>query len=68
LTRERFIAALRKIARADGVPLAVNTGRGKGSHYRVSYGSRITTIKSGDLSPTYIRLVLKQLGLPKDAV
>ena len=28
--------------------------KGKGSHYRVEFGDKITTIKSGELRPGYI--------------
>ncbi|MCW5697190.1 MAG: hypothetical protein KIS96_10735 [Bauldia sp.] len=68
MRRERLLAALRDLARERRVAFMVNEGRGKGSHYRVTVGDRTTTIKSGDLSPRYVELILKQLGLPKDAV
>lgn len=39
---------------------------GKGSHMRVFIGAeKSTTIKSGELPPGYVDLVLKQLGIPK---
>lgn len=60
---DQFLRELRKAARARGLELEVFEDRGKGSHYRVRLGDRISTVKSGDLSPTYVRLVRKQLGL-----
>ncbi|MDQ2633763.1 MAG: hypothetical protein M3Y43_05930 [Pseudomonadota bacterium] len=63
MTREALLRELRKLARERGVPFQVTTGRGKGSHYRVKFGTRRTIIKSGELTPTYVGLVKKQLGL-----
>ena len=63
MTREALLRELRRLARERDVELEVTKGRGKGSHYRVKFGSRRTTIKSGELTPTYVGLVKKQLGL-----
>jgi hypothetical protein len=63
MKRDQFLRELRKAAKARGLELEVFEDRGKGSHYRVSFAGRISTIKSGDLSPTYVKLVRKQLGL-----
>ncbi|HZY67360.1 MAG TPA: hypothetical protein VFE52_02165 [Devosia sp.] len=46
----------------------MDTKLGKGSHYRVEVfeGDRLlakSTLKSGELSPAYEKLVRKQLGL-----
>lgn len=48
--------------------MAFDPGAGKGSHGRVVVEGRATIVKSGQLSPVYQSLVLKQLGLPKDAL
>ncbi|WP_413711132.1 hypothetical protein [Rhizobium sp. Rhizsp82] len=42
---------------------SVYEDRGKGSNYRVTFGDRFTTIKSGELTPGYVRLIRKQLGV-----
>ena len=63
MKREQFLRDLRKAAKARGLELEVFEDRGKGSHYRIRLGERMSTVKSGDLSPTYIRLVRKQLGI-----
>lgn len=57
MTREALLRELRKLARDRDVEFEVTKGRGKGSHYRR------TTIKSGELTPTYVGLVKKQLGV-----
>ncbi len=63
MTREALIRELRKLARQNGVAFEVETNRGKGSHYRVTYGDRQTTVKSGELRPGYVDLIRKQLGV-----
>ena len=63
MKREALIRELRALARKRGVVFEVFTDRGKGSHYRVRLGERITTIQSGELSELKIRTIKKQLGL-----
>ncbi|RST84559.1 type II toxin-antitoxin system HicA family toxin [Aquibium carbonis] len=63
MKRDQFLRELRKAAKALGLELEVFEDRGKGSHYRIRLGERMSTVKSGDLSPTYVRLVRKQLGI-----
>jgi hypothetical protein len=63
MKREAFIRELRALARKRGVDFEVFTDRGKGSHYRVRLGDRITTIQSGELSDLKVRTIKKQLGL-----
>jgi hypothetical protein len=46
----------------------VDTVAGKGSHVKVYVDGRATIVKSGELSPVYVGVVLKQLGIPKDAI
>lgn len=63
MKRDQFLRDIRKEAKARGLDLEVFEDRGKGSHYRLRLGERMSTVKSGDLSPMYVRLVRKQLGL-----
>ena len=63
MTRDQFLKELRKFARKNGLGLQIDRKLGKGSHYRVRLGDRVTTIKSGELSPGYVRLIRKQLGI-----
>lgn len=63
MKREALIRELRKLARERGVNLEITKGRGKGSHYRVKFGNRRTIIKSGELTPAYVALIKKQLGV-----
>jgi hypothetical protein len=63
MTRDQFLKELRKFARKNAIELEINRKLGKGSHYRVRLGQRVTTLKSGELSPGYVRLIRKQLGI-----
>ncbi|MGE0282597.1 MAG: hypothetical protein AB7P20_18565 [Rhizobiaceae bacterium] len=63
MKRDAFIRELRDIARKQGKSFEVFTGKGKGSHYRVTFGGRISTIQSGELTPLMIRTIMKQLGV-----
>jgi hypothetical protein len=61
--RDDLIRELRRIAKEKGLTFEVTENRGKGSHYRVKLGGRRTIIKSGELTPLYVKLVKKQLGI-----
>lgn len=63
MTREALIRELRAIARKQNLIFEVFTERGKGSHYRVRFGDKITTIQSGELSNLRVRTIKKQLGI-----
>ncbi len=63
MTREALLRELRKLARHKGVRFEVIENRGKGSHYRVHFGDRFTTVKSGELKPGYVQIVKRQLGV-----
>lgn len=63
MKRDQFIRELRKIAKDQNKELEIYEDKGKGSHYRIKFNGRLTTLKSGELTPTYVRLVKKQLGI-----
>ncbi|PLX36960.1 MAG: hypothetical protein C0605_07780 [Hyphomicrobiales bacterium] len=63
MTREQLIKTLKKEARKAGVRFEIDTKKGKGSHYRVKYGNRVSTIQSGELSPLHVKTIRRQLGL-----
>lgn len=68
MKRDRFISQLKQDCGAAGLALVVDKKLGKGSHYRLELrdGDRLvakTTLKSGELSPAYMALVRRQLGL-----
>ena len=63
MKREQLLQELRKLARRNGKSFEVFDNHGKGSHYRVTYDGRQTTIKSGEMKPGYVKLIKKQLGI-----
>lgn len=63
MKREQLLQQLRKLARKEGKLFGIMTNRGKGSHIRVTFGDRTTTIKDGELTPKYVSIVLGQLGI-----
>jgi len=66
--RDRFLSQLRRYCRKNRLTLRIDQNRGKGSHITDEVGSRRTIVKSGELRPGYIALLLKQLGVPPDAL
>jgi len=63
VTRDQFLRLLRREAREQRVEFRVDKAAGKGSHYRVYFGARFTTVQSGELTLFMIRRIRKQLGL-----
>ena len=58
---------LRRYCRKHGLTVSVDAARGKGSHVTLRVADRRTIVKDGELAPGYIRMLLRQLGLPEDA-
>ncbi|PRD45931.1 hypothetical protein C5748_02000 [Phyllobacterium phragmitis] len=63
MKREQLLRQLRKLARKEGKFFEIIANRGKGSHIRVTLGDKTTTIKDGELTRTYVSIVLRQLGI-----
>jgi hypothetical protein len=68
MKREQFLSRLRKFCRKTGRQMTVRTDIGKGSHIGVQLDSGATIVKFGELSRNEVRTMLKQLGLPPDAL
>ena len=60
--QDQFVRQLRKFARKTNVDVIVDKTKGKGSHARVKYGARITTVPR-KIGPSLRRAILKQLGI-----
>jgi len=67
MTGHEFEARVRKLGRARGVIVSFDRGRGKGSHGRLYYGGRFTTLKDRkkEIGPGLLNAMLHQLGLTK---
>jgi hypothetical protein len=63
MKREQLIRRFRQEAKDKGLTFAVDMARGKGGHCMVTVGDRITVIPSGEISPTFEKIIRRQLGL-----
>jgi hypothetical protein len=61
--RDRFVAELRKEAKARGLSFRIEYWRGKGGHALVYVGERMTTLPSREIDPKTARKIRKALGL-----
>lgn len=63
-----FIRRVSKIGKSNGVAVRFEARRGKGSHGRLYYGDKFTTVKDRrkEISPGLLAEMLRQLELPKD--
>jgi mRNA interferase HicA len=63
-----FERKIKRIGRQRGVAVSFDPGRGKGSHGRLYYGSRFTTLKDRkkEIGPGLLKAMLDQLALSKD--
>jgi mRNA interferase HicA len=60
-----FEHKIRRAGRVRGVPVAFDAGSGKGSHGRLYFGGRFTTLKDRkkEIGPGLLKAMLNQLGL-----
>ncbi|MDE2230334.1 MAG: type II toxin-antitoxin system HicA family toxin [Alphaproteobacteria bacterium] len=63
-----FERKIRRLGRRRGVVVAFDSGHGKGSHGRLYYGNRFTTLKDRrkEIGPGLLKAMLDQLGLSRD--
>lgn len=68
MTGNELERIIRKLGRKRGVAVSFDRGRGKGSHGRLYYGNRFTTLKDRkkEIGPGLLNAMLDQLGLTKD--
>jgi len=64
---DEFERRVRSLGRKRGIPVSFDTGHGKGSHGRLYYGERFTTLKDRrkEIGPGLLSAMLAQLGLTK---
>ena len=67
MKRDAFLRDLKHYCRVNGLVFAWDARRGKGGHGRLTVGDRFTTVQT-ELTEGRVESILKQLGLPKDAV
>jgi predicted RNA binding protein YcfA (HicA-like mRNA interferase family) len=67
MTGSEFERKIRKLGRKRGVSVSFDQSHGKGSHGRLYYGNRFTTLKDRkkEIGPGLLRAMLDQLGLTR---
>jgi mRNA interferase HicA len=67
MTGNEFERRIRKLGRRRDVRVSFDSGHGKGSHGRLYYGDRFTTLKDRkkEIGPGLLNAMLDQLGLAK---
>jgi hypothetical protein len=62
-----FERKVRAIGRKRGIAVSFDRGRGKGSHGRLYFGDRFTTLKDRkkEIGPGLLAAMLAQLGLSR---
>jgi mRNA interferase HicA len=68
MTGAEFEKRIRAAGRRRGVSVTFDKRRGKGSHGRLYYGDRFTTLKDRkkEIGPGLLNAMLGQLGLSKE--
>lgn len=62
---KEFKKKVKKLSNQNGVEYRA-TRQGKGSHSRVYYGTRFTTVKRGDIGAGLLKAMCIQLGITRD--
>jgi len=67
VTGNEFEKRIRKLGRKRGVVVSFDSGPGKGSHGRLYFGNRFTTLKDRrkEIGPGLLKAMLDQLGLTR---
>ncbi len=70
MTGHELIARLKRLGRRSGALVRYDERRGKGSHGRLWYGDRFTTIKDRrkEISVGLLHDMLRQLGLRREDI
>jgi hypothetical protein len=61
----QFIRMVSRLGRSRGVAVVEDQKNGKGSHCRLYYGSRFTTVKHGEIGIGLLHKMLADLGLDR---
>jgi len=67
MTGNELERRIKRLGRKRQVPVSFDRGHGKGSHGRLYYGERFTTLKDRrkEIGPGLLSAMLDQLGLTK---
>jgi mRNA interferase HicA len=67
VTGNEFERKIRRLGRRRGVRVSFDPGHGKGSHGRLYYGNRFTTLRDRkkEIGPGLLKAMLDQFGMTK---
>jgi predicted RNA binding protein YcfA (HicA-like mRNA interferase family) len=67
MTGSEFERRIKSLGRKRGMSVSFDPGHGKGSHGRLYFGDRFTTLKDRkkEIGPGLLKAMLDQLGLTK---
>lgn len=70
MTGEEFVRRVRRLGRQRGVAVRFEPRTGKGSHGRLYYGERFTTLKDRrkEIGTGLLAAMIRQLGLSRDDI
>ena len=70
MTGDEFIRRVRKLGRERGIAVRFDPRRGKGSHGRLYFGDRFTTVKNRreEISLGLLMAMLRQLRLSREDI
>ena len=70
MTGSEFVRRVRRVGKGRGVSVRFDARHGKGSHGRLYYGDRFTTLKDRrkEISPALLAAMLGQLGLTAEDI
>ena len=68
MTGNEFVRRVRRLGRERGVAVRFDTRPGKGSHGRLNYGNRFTTVKDRrkEIGAGLLSTMVRQLGLNRE--
>ena len=63
-----FVRRARRYARKNRLVFDFNLSRGKGSHGKLTIGSRSATVQHGEIAPGTFAAMLKQLNINREDI
>ena len=68
MTGDEFVRRVRRLGRERGVAARFESRKGKGSHGRLHYGDRFTTVKDRrkEIGEGLLAAMIRQLGLSRE--
>ena len=70
MTGDEFVRCVRRLGKERGVAVRFESRKGKGSHGRLHYGDRFTTVKDRrkEIGQGLLAAMIRQLGLSREDI